>query len=44
MPYWVDQLCDGVTAHWMAATMLDYGRIVLVIVACGWVLSRRWTT
>jgi hypothetical protein len=43
MPYWIAQLCDGLTSRWISATPMDYGRASLLIVALGWILSRRWT-
>ena len=41
MPLWLDQLCDGMTARWIGATAWDYGRVLAVIVLCGWVFSRK---
>lgn len=44
MPFWIAQVCDGLTARWIAATPMDYGRVSLLIVVMGWVLSRRPAT
>jgi len=44
MPYWVAQLCDGITACWIAATPADYGKVAVVIVLVGWLVTHRPTT
>ena len=43
MPFWIAQLCDTLATRWLAATPFDYGRLSLLIVVFGWVLSRRPT-
>jgi hypothetical protein len=43
MPLWIAQLCELLTSRWIAATPTDYGRVSLLIVVFGWVLSRRPT-
>ena len=41
MPYWVAQLCDGITTSWIAATPADYGKVAIVIVLVGWLVTHR---
>jgi len=39
-PPWVQHLCEGFTTGWTSATPADYGRLLLLIVAAGWALTR----
>lgn len=40
MPMWISQVCDRLMVFWLTATPTDFGRVSVMVVVAGWVLSR----
>lgn len=40
MPIWLSLICDQLTTCWLNATPADYGRVLILVIVTGWILSR----
>ena len=42
MPVWISHVCDRLMVFWLASTPTDFGRVSVMVVIGGWILSREW--
>jgi hypothetical protein len=40
MPFWMSNICDRLMAVWLTASPGDFGRVSMVVVVFGWLMTR----